>query len=289
MFSKVVLQCLMAHLNLKDLILLGLTDRENYEQVGSFLAPHMFRKWRRQKKTIDECLLMSAQLGNEILCRHYLHRGAFISDGVLKSAEQNPTLHEYLAYWFRFLGAGGESLKIRKWKWIPRKMHSCVIIGTSTAAARLVQDMLDHNKDLIDDAIIVGEHAISDYRGFMPEAFVFDEYDEDVLNNNCTQYDGYVKNMVYNARNYEFLHIHVSQNAAFLPKNILSTMQFTFLSRSINRDERRQVYACYGGIFPSYESFLDVYLGCSGAGNWMVIDNRSGRFGSTLEGNVFWC
>jgi hypothetical protein len=98
-----------------------------------------------------------------------------------------------------------------------------------------------------------------------------------VINNLASEFfqnDSY-KNVIFNGMHYHLTNIVTTQLALNIPPDARSNFDYIFLFRDDVISNQKRLYEHYGGIFPDFNSFKQVYEQFTADGGCMVIKNRN--------------
>ncbi|GAH13447.1 unnamed protein product, partial [marine sediment metagenome] len=76
------------------------------------------------------------------------------------------------------------------------------------------------------------------------------------------------------------------QYPSMLEPQLRESIDYYFISRECKYSNRRRIYDFYGGIFPNFEFFEQVFMEMTTNYRFMVIDNRANT--GRIEDTVFW-
>lgn len=201
-----------------------------------------------------------------------------------------------------------------------------VMIGKrNTGKSFLVRDLLYYHRDIpIGTVISPTERANKFYSNIVPSLFIHDEYTPELINNVLTRqklimkkmnkelatygkssidprafvllddclYDGCWKkdkNMRYifmNGRHTKLMLVITMQYVLGVPPDLRTNVDYVFILRENNYQNRKRIYENYCSIFPTFELFCTVMDVITEGYGCLVIDNTSKS--NKLEENVFW-
>jgi len=214
------------------------------------------------------------------------------------------------------------SLKLKKFDMSMIKDDSVVVmIGKrNTGKSFLTKDLLFHHQDLPCGTIISPtEHANRFYSDIVPPIFIHDKYDpkitqefmkrqkvlkkrivngegdidgraflimDDCLYDNKWKSDEIIREIFLNGRHFNIFYLLLMQYAIGIPPNLRSNIDWVFILRDSNIQNRKKLFECYAGMFPSFETFCQTMDACTENFECLVIHNCSRS--NKIEDQVFW-
>jgi len=195
-----------------------------------------------------------------------------------------------------------------------------VFIGKRrTGKSFLVKDLLYYHRDIPIGTIISGtENANKFYGYFVPGMFLHDEYTPQLLNSvvkrqqlikkkkekddkidtrafmildDCLYDSSWVKDknircLFYNGRHYNVFFAITMQYPLGIPPSFRTNIDYVFILRENNINNRKRIYENYASMFPSFEMFCMVMDQCTENHECLVIKINSNS--NKLEDQVFW-
>tara|TARA_Y100000389_G_scaffold148109_1_gene147135 strand:+ start:6716 stop:7546 length:831 start_codon:yes stop_codon:yes gene_type:complete len=197
-----------------------------------------------------------------------------------------------------------------------------VMIGKrDTGKSFLCKDLLYyHQKIPVGTVISATEAANSFYSTIVPPIFIHGEYNEEIIQRVLTRqerqihkkrqpggeridpntfvilddclYDNswtkskYVRSLFMNGRHYKIFFIITMQYAMGIPPNLRTNIDYVFILRENIVQNRRRLYDCYAGMFPTFEVFCAVMDQCTENYECLVINNNAKS--NKIEDQVFW-
>jgi hypothetical protein len=197
-----------------------------------------------------------------------------------------------------------------------------VLIGKrNTGKSFLTKDLLYYKQSIpVGTVISATEEVNGFYKEMVPPVFIHNEYNEDIVQkviqrqeklifkkkqngNDRTNLDTFVifddclydntwtrskhvRSMFMNGRHYKIMFIITMQYAMGIPPNLRTNIDYVFILRENIVQNRRRLYECFAGMFPTFESFCSVMDQCTNNYECLVIDNTSKS--NKLEDVVFW-
>ncbi len=199
-----------------------------------------------------------------------------------------------------------------------------VMIGKrNTGKSFLVKDLLYyHQKVPVGTVISATEAANCFYGNMIPPIFIHNEYSEDIIQRVLTRqerliqkkrasgvnsykinpsaflilddclYDNswtrskYVRSLFMNGRHFKMFFIITMQYALGIPPNLRTNIDYVFILRENIVQNRRRLYDCYAGMFPTFEVFCEVMNQCTENYECLVINNNAKS--NKIEDQVFW-
>jgi len=197
-----------------------------------------------------------------------------------------------------------------------------VLIGKrNTGKSYLTKDLLFHHQDLPAGTIISPtENANKFYTDFIPPIFIHDEYEpkitdefikrqknlkkritvngekdidnraflimDDCLYDNDWKKDKVIREIFMNGRHWGIFFLLSMQYAIGIPPNLRSNIDWVFLLRENNFQNRKKLYENYAGMFYTFEMFCQTMDACTENFECLVIHN--GAKSNKLEDQVYW-
>ena len=201
-----------------------------------------------------------------------------------------------------------------------------VFIGKRrTGKSFLVKDLLYYHRDIpIGSLISATESANAFYSKIIPSLFIHDEYTggivenflkrqkiiikkinkeiekhgrsnidpraflilDDCLYDNTWIKDKNVRSIFMNGRHYKIMFMITMQYPLGIPPNLRTNIDYVFILRENNMQNRRRIYENYAGMFLSFELFCQVMDQCTENYECLVIKVNASS--NKLEDQVFW-
>jgi hypothetical protein len=211
------------------------------------------------------------------------------------------------------------NLQLKKFK--PEKMSDdrvCVFIGKrNTGKSTLVKDIMFHKKHIPAGIVLSGTEEGNHFYGeFIPDLFVYGEYDRDAIERVISRqrkivgtrgksiYNGAfmllddcmydskflkdtcIRQCFMNGRHYNIFFMLTMQYVMDLPPALRANVDYVFILRENIIQNREKLYKSFFGIFPSFDMFSKVMDACTENYECLVLDN-------TVKSNkitdcVFW-
>jgi hypothetical protein len=188
-----------------------------------------------------------------------------------------------------------------------------------------VKDLLYYKRDIPVGTLISGtESANRTFSDNIPNIFIYDEYTpellekvmkrqimmmqrlnkdklvygkssldpraflvlDDCLHDNSWTKDKNIRYVFMNGRHRKILFVLTMQYALGIPPNLRTNIDYTFIFRETNFQNRRRIYDSYAGMFPTFEVFCSVLDQCTENYECLVIDNTCKS--NKLQEQVFW-
>jgi len=202
----------------------------------------------------------------------------------------------------------------------------CVFIGARRSGkSELVKDVLYFNRDIPIGTIISGTESASPFYGdFLPSIFIHDDYTPELLKNvvdrqkiikhkigkmqkkgkecnidpraillldDCLYDNSWVKDtnircMFMNGRHYNVLFLITMQYPLGIPPNLRTNIDYSFILREGNYNNRKRIYDNYASIFPTFEIFCAVMDQCTNNYECLVIHNSCQS--NKIKDKVYW-
>jgi hypothetical protein len=213
-------------------------------------------------------------------------------------------------------------------KFDPTKIDPCRICvflskrgcGKST----LVTDILYHQRKIPMGVVMSGtEESNEHYKSFVPDSFIYGEYDTSVIEKVITHQQSVIKklpkekkedfkdpsNSVFmilddcmfdnkwtrdknmrcvfmNGRHYRIFFMLTMQYCMDLPPALRANIDYIFVLKENIIQNKEKIYKNFFGIFPTFDSFNEVLTQCTENYECLVLDNTSKS--NKIEDVVFW-
>ena len=201
-----------------------------------------------------------------------------------------------------------------------------VLIGKrETGKSFLVRDLLYYHQEIPIGTIISGTEAANNFYGSMfPKLFIHGEFNSSIVSNylkrqkmvvnlinkdknenlesnidprgliildDCLYDSSWTKDvniraLFMNGRHYKSMFVITMQYALGVPPNLRTNIDFVFILRENIVQNRKRLYECYAGMFPSFEIFQQVMDQCTENYECLVINNNSKS--NKLQDQIFW-
>lgn len=214
---------------------------------------------------------------------------------------------------------GFVNYKLRKFdmRWISRDSRVLFLGKSGTGKSTLVKDLLWHHRKIAKGICISGtQDGLEEYGELMPELYIYDEYDQEILQkiiktqrasikkkgkektddcflimDDCLYDDKWTKHkemryIFFNSRHDKILFLLTMQFPMGIPPALRSNANFVFILRDSVISNRKRIYEQYAGMFPNFDVFCNIMDQCTEDFECLVIHNtsKSNRF----EDQVFW-
>lgn len=215
--------------------------------------------------------------------------------------------------------AGYVNYKLRKFdmRWISRDSRVLFLGKSGTGKSTLVKDLLWHHRKIAKGICISGtQDGLEEYGELMPELYIYDEYQQEILQkiiktqrksiknkgkdrtddcflimDDCLYDDKWTKHsemryIFFNSRHDKILFLLTMQFPMGIPPPLRSNANFIFILRENIISNRKRIYEQYAGMFPNFDVFCNIMDQCTENFECLVIHNtsRSNKF----EDQVFW-
>ena len=222
---------------------------------------------------------------------------------------------------------GQAKLKIKRFD-LKKMAENCTIAMIAKRASGksyLTREILYHKRDLPSAIAISRTEKLNTFYGeFIPDIYIYDEFDTSILNkifarqakmnednkrrlengkkpkddrlmiimDDCMSSKGtWVKDqnileLFFNGRHHHVSFILTMQFALGIPPEMRSNFDYIFLLAEDFKSNRKRLYEHYAGMFPSLESFEKVFSDITQNYGVMVIDNRV--HSTDITEKVFW-
>jgi hypothetical protein len=191
-------------------------------------------------------------------------------------------------------------------------LENCVITHNSF----LIRDLLYYQQSLPAGLVVSKTDKLTHYyEQFIPPVLIHDEYSpelidklfdrqkkaieedwsnphvflifDDTLSDAGTwKKDPRIKEIFFNGRHYKILFLLTMQSPMAITPDLRGNIDFTFILRTPNQKNRKDIYDNYCGMFPSREIFEKVLDACTEDYGCLVVDNTSRS--NKLEDQVFY-
>jgi hypothetical protein len=201
-----------------------------------------------------------------------------------------------------------------------------VFIGKrNTGKSFLVRDLLYYHRDLPIGTVISGtEGANRFYADMVPGLFIHDEFTpelvdkvlkrqmmvmkrvnkekmlygkssldpraflilDDCLHDATWARDKNIRYLFMNGRHQKVFFIVTMQYPLGVPPNLRTNIDYVFICRENNYQNRKRIYDCYAGMFPNFDVFCSVMDACTENYECLVIDNTCKS--NKLQDQVYW-
>ena len=213
------------------------------------------------------------------------------------------------------------NIKLRKFDIKSLKDDSVIamLAKRNSGKSVLCKDILYHHRNIPVGVIISPTEKANKYYGnFVPDSFIYDEYDalviskllqrqeilihkkdhndnidpraflilDDCLYDNKWIKDANMRSVFMNGRHYKLMFILTMQFALGIPPNLRTNIDYVFILKENIMSNRKRIYEHYAGMFPTFEMFCKVMDKCTQDYECLVIHN--GAKGSAIEDQVFW-
>jgi hypothetical protein len=224
------------------------------------------------------------------------------------------------------VGYGANRLQIYKFDISQMAKHcTCAIIAKRATGKSFLTREIMYIKKHISAAIVISrtEKLNSFYSDFVPDSFIYDQYEPSILNkiyarqiqikddnerrikegkkvkdnsillvmDDCMSDKGWVKEkeimeLFFNGRHFGISYLLLMQYSVSIPPELRSNFDYVFLLAEDIITNRKRLYDHYAGMFPSFGIFCDVFSALTENYGMMVINNRVQS--KTLKDKVFW-
>ena len=201
----------------------------------------------------------------------------------------------------------------------------CVFLSKrGCGKSTLVTDILYHQKKIPMGVVMSGtEESNEHYKDFVPDSFIYGEYNTDVIEKVITHQQGVIKklpkekkedfkdpsNSVFmilddcmfdnkwtrdknmrcvfmNGRHYRIFFMLTMQYCMDLPPALRANIDYIFVLKENIIQNKEKIYKNFFGIFPTFDSFNEVLTQCTENYECLVLDNTSKS--NKIEDVVFW-
>tara|TARA_B110000908_G_C10205259_1_gene427405 strand:+ start:668 stop:1531 length:864 start_codon:yes stop_codon:yes gene_type:complete len=225
------------------------------------------------------------------------------------------------------INIGSAKIKLKKFDLKNMADHATIAMIAKRASGKsyLTREILYHKKSIPCSIVISKTEKLNKFYGdFIPDSYIFDSYDTNVLNklfrrqgkmnednrkrkkegkkikndkimlvmDDCMSSKGsWVKDenvleLFFNGRHHHVSFILTMQFALGIPPEMRSNFDYIFLLAEDFISNRKRLYDHYAGMFPSFDMFQQVFSDCTENYGCMVIDNRI--HSKDITKKVFW-
>ena len=201
-----------------------------------------------------------------------------------------------------------------------------VLLGKrKTGKSTLIRDIMYYHRDIPVGTVISGSESSSPfYQRMVPKLFIHDEYKpeiienylkrqkmvcnkynkecelygsssldpraflimDDCLHDSCWKRDKNIRFIFMNGRHRKVLFLLPMQYPLGVPPDLRTNVDFAFILRENNYNNRKRIYDNYASIFPTFELFCLVMNEITEGYGCLVIDNTTKS--NKLEECVYW-
>jgi hypothetical protein len=208
------------------------------------------------------------------------------------------------------------TLQIREFD--PRAIEDrrvCLVIGKrNTGKSVLVKDLMYHKRHFPMGVVMSGTELVNGWYGkWVPDSFIYNDFDkkviesilerqrrlskrnkaknvfmviDDCLYNKKLLHEKCMREVFMNGRHY-MLHLWLTaQYIMDVPPDIRTQIDYVFVLKENNVQNRKRLYDTFFGMFPSFDTFCQVLDRCTENYECLVLDQvtRSNK----IEDQVFW-
>lgn len=196
------------------------------------------------------------------------------------------------------------------------KASIVVFIGRRGSGKSIgIKDLLFHNKDIPLGLVMSHtDHLSHFYDQFIPEMLIKKRFDtiqmkklfdrqkkaldenwqtpdafivlDDVLADKSWKKDENVQELFFNGRHYKLLAVIGLQTAMGIPPELRQQVDYTFIFKSNNFNERKKIYENYAGSIKSFEIFNIILDATTEDHHCLVIDNKT--LSNHMEDQIFY-
>jgi len=222
---------------------------------------------------------------------------------------------------------GSTHLQIKKFNLQDMAQHCtiCTIAKRNTGKSYLTREILFRKRDIPSAVAISKTEKLNRfYTDFIPDSFIYDEYNSDILSNiyerqgklnednrereakgkkakddrlmlimdDCMSSKGTwlkdpnILELFFNGRHHHISFILTMQFSLGIPPELRSNFDYIFLLAEDFISNRKRLYEHYAGMFPSFDIFQQVFNDITEDFGCMVINNRI--HSKNITDKVFW-
>lgn len=212
-------------------------------------------------------------------------------------------------------------LSMRRFKmdWIGDSTVVVFIGRRGTGKSWLIRDLMYHKQHFALGKVICATEGFNAfYSDFIPKAFISTDYESKVLGHifkrqkklmrrirkgesdidpkffllmdDCLYDDSWARDKLMrgvfmNGRHAHIFFILAMQYAIGIPPNLRTNIDYTFILKETNIENRKKLYVHYAGVFPTFELFCKILDQCTTNHECLVIYN--GADDNSLANSVF--
>jgi hypothetical protein len=219
------------------------------------------------------------------------------------------------------MAASDITLNLKKFNITTISSDSVVVfIGKRrTGKSFLIKDLIYYHRHIPIGTVISGTESANRFYGdFMPSIFIHDEYQPGIISNVIKRQqvikrkfdkdpnidpnafmilddclydsswtrDKNVRCLFMNGRHFNILFAIAMQFPLGIPPNLRTNIDYVFILRENNINNRRRIYENYASMFPTFEVFCTVMDQCTENHECLVLQINSNS--NKLEDQVFW-
>lgn len=225
------------------------------------------------------------------------------------------------------ISIGNAKLKLKKFdmKSMPDNVTIAMIAKRASGKSFLTREILFHLRHIPAVTAISRTEKLNKFYGdFIPDLYIYDQYDSEILNriyarqakiitdnenrrkNGKKEKDGrliiimddcmsskgtwlkeqQITELFFNGRHYNISFFLTMQYAIGIPPEMRSNLDFIFLLAEDFISNRRKLFDHYAGMFPSFDVFNHVFTQITEEFGCMVINNRV--HSTDITKKVFW-
>jgi len=214
------------------------------------------------------------------------------------------------------------NLQLKKFNMATLKDDGVVVMIGKRGSGKsyLTKDILYYKRDIPIGTVISGTEIANGFYGdFVPKIFIYDEFDESIMENlfkrqkkllkkmkkghqidprvflifdDCLddnkgwKNSKYIRGVFMNGRHFKILYILIMQYPLGIGPNLRTNIDYVFLLREPIVSNRKRLYENFAGMFPSFEIFCTTLDQCTENYECLVIDNT--KKSNKLEDLVYW-
>jgi hypothetical protein len=226
--------------------------------------------------------------------------------------------------------SGGNPLQVKEFKLDNIAKNSAIVMVAKRGSGKswVCRDIIKKFSDIPVGNIISPTEPLNNfYKKFYPDSYIFHDYNSDIisrifarqmimkrknkdknskkkkidlrcmlvmddcLGDNTWKKDEQVRTLLYNGRHYNIMYILTMQYPMGIPPNLRTQFDYIFLLADDNYNNVKKMYEQYAGIFPSLDSFRQVFKQLTSDHGCMVIVNTNrgpnGQSNELLD-KIFW-
>lgn len=184
----------------------------------------------------------------------------------------------------------------------------CCIGKRRLGKSELVRDIMFHYKEIPRGVVFSGtEHCSPFFRNFIPDMYIFKEYDPVILENIFRKQDEIIKRdlgknsknnmfiimddmladasnwkkdrqireLLMNGRHYNVFYILTMQFPLGIPPDLRTNIDYVFIFKENILNNRRRIWENFAGVIPKFQTFQKIMDSCTEDYECLVINNNS--------------
>lgn len=182
----------------------------------------------------------------------------------------------------------------------------CILIAKrNSGKSFLIRDIMSYNKEIPAGTVISRTDKVAHfYDQFIPRVLIHDTYRSDIIQKifdrqqkaikenwdnkrvflifddvlseaNVWKKDTLIQDIFFNGRHFNIMFLLAMQTPMGISPNLRSNVDYTFILKTSNHNDRKKIYENYAGVFPTFAIFEKVLDECTNNYSCLVIDNTA--------------